>query len=140
MKYILSIILFIFTLFSFSFVWNTVEAWFITWWWNVETPYCRPGDKCWIKEWVDAIKDIDAIEKDKKASDYVQNVVKFILWFLALIATLLVIYAWFNLLTWVWDEEKAKKSKQIILYVILWTLIVFIAGPLVDFVLWILQW
>jgi uncharacterized membrane protein YwzB len=42
-------------------------------------------------------------------------------------------------LTWTWDEEKAKKSKTMILYVLLWITIIFLAAPIVNFILKILN-
>ncbi len=41
-------------------------------------------------------------------------------WFVWIITILLIIYAWFLVLTSVWDEEKLKKAKNIILYIAIW--------------------
>lgn len=112
---------------------NSIFRWSAT-----EIPYCK-WNQCWIEQWVRSIKNIDWIENEASASEYIQRVTKYVLWFLALIATLFIIYSWFVLLTSAWDEEKAKKSKTIIMYSIIWIIIIFLAWPIVDFVLNILK-
>lgn len=107
-------------------------------WSDSEIPYCTWND-CWIEEWVNAIRDVDIIEQEKKASQYIQDIVVYVLWFLAIIGTLLIIYAWFTILISVWDEEKVKKSKKIIIYCILWLIIIYLAWPIIDFVFNILN-
>ena len=132
MKYILSVLSML--LVFFSFLWSAYNAnsfFDIDW---DDIPYCADGDGCWLEEWIDAIKDIDAIETEQSFSAFIQNVVEFILWFLMLIAVLIIIYAWFNLMFWIWDEEKAKKTKQIIIYAIIWIVIIYLAWPLSDFI------
>jgi len=138
MKYILSFIFII--LVSISSLWNNTYAnTLFNWGDKLEIPYCQSGDDCGLENWVKAIKNIDGIESTRTASVYIQDIVKYILTFLTLIATIIIIYAWFNLLTWVGDEEKAKKTKSIIIYAIIWLLIIFAAGPIIDFVLNILK-
>ena len=133
MKYVLSLISFLLVwLFSFAFVWevsanpvfkNTTN----------QIPYCKWGD-CWLQEWIEAVKNIDDLSKEKDAATYVTKVVSYIITFTYLIAVILIIYAWFNLLILSWDEEKAKKTKTMILYVIIWILLIFLAWPIVNFV------
>jgi hypothetical protein len=138
MKYIISIMSFF--LMFFSFFGDTYSA--RNWLFNDitnEIPYCNDAWECGVIEWVDAIKNINAIETDRPASQYIQDVVKYILYFFALVATLIIIYSWFNMLISVWDEEKVKKSKSIILYAIFGLILIFLAWPLIDFVIWILD-
>ncbi len=130
MRYITAI-LSLFIIF-FSFFWQT-ESFMDNW--STKIPYCKNGSDCWLKGWMDAITDIDDLETDKKASEFVQDITVYILWFIYLISVLLIIYAWFNLLTWVWDEEKAKESKKMISYVLIWILIIFLAWPIVEFIM-----
>lgn len=138
MKYFLSFVTAFLVI--FSFFWDTTFAARNSLFNNTtnQIPYCNDGE-CWLEEWVYSIENINAIETQRSASQYIQDVVRYILYFLALIATLIIIYSWFNLLTSVWDEEKAKKSKQIIVYAIVWLILIYLAGPLVDFVVWILN-
>lgn len=110
------------------------------WWWNkTEIPYCE-WDDCWLNQWVQQVKDsgVDWLVTEWKASEYVQWITAYILWFLSIIAVIIIIYSWFNLLTSAWDEEKAKKSKTIIIFTILWLIIIYLAGPITTFVVWVL--
>ena len=137
MKYVLSF--FVIFLVSFSVFWTSYSAsnsiFNNT---TTEVPYCNKWE-CWIVEWIEAVKGIDSIETKRSASEYIQAVVKYLLSFLALIATILIIYSGFNLLTWVGDEEKAKKTKQIIIFSIVWLVIIFLAWPIMDFVINVLN-
>ena len=136
MKYFLSIISLL--LISFSFFYANTYSSSSSIFSNQTTtnPYDNKG---WLEEWLKAVEIVKAIETKRTASQYIQDVVRFILWFLMLISVLIIIYAWFNLLTWMWDEEKAKKSKMIIIYALAWLVIIYLAGPISDFVFNILN-
>lgn len=119
------------------------NAWFfeiIIWWWwgGWSIPYCT-GNDCWLEEWVKAVEWVDGVVTNMSASQYIQVVVKYILRFLMLISTLIIIYAWFVLMLWLWDEEKAKKTKMIMIYAVVWLVIIYLAWPLTDFVFNILN-
>lgn len=135
MKYFLSIIVTLLVSLSFFSNISNVSAWWITinHWSQGEVPYCNDWE-CWLDKGVEAIENINVIETEKSASQYAQDLVIFVLWFLMLVSIILIIYSWIVLLTWVWDEEKAKKTKQIILYAILGLIIVFLAYPISNFV------
>ena len=132
MKKLLIILASIFILFSWI---NIAEAWIFS---NdsVEIPYCE-WNECWLKESLDLIKnsDLDWVILEWTASDYIQRVIVYVLTFLKLTAVIIIIYAWFNMLTAAWDEEKAKKSKTMIVYAIIWLAIIYLAGPITTFVL-----
>jgi magnesium-transporting ATPase (P-type) len=100
-------------------------------------PYCQDGE-CWLDKWIEQLKKLDDVETERKASVYIQDIVEYSLGFIYLIAVILIIYAWFHILTWIWDEEKAKQSKTMIVYVIIWLLIIFLAWPITKFILNIL--
>lgn len=135
MKYIISLLVFLLvSVSSFVFVWNTCSANSIFNNTTNEIPYCKWND-CWLDKWIDEIKDINDLSNEKDAATYVTKVVKYLITFVYLIAVILIIYAWFNLLTWIGDEEKAKKSKTMILYVIIWIAIIFLAGPIINFII-----
>lgn len=51
------------------------------------------------------------------------DVINWINWFLWIVVVLMIIYAWFNILLSWWDEDKIKKWKSVILYVIIWLLL-----------------
>jgi hypothetical protein len=140
MKYFLSIIVALLVSISFFSNVSSVSAgWFTInhWWWG-KVPYCNDWE-CWLDDWIKAIEWVDIIETTKTASQYIQDVVKYLLWFLMLISVILIIYSWVVLLTWVWDEEKAKKTKKIILYAILGLIIIFLAYPITDFIFKVLN-
>jgi hypothetical protein len=46
---------------------------------------------------------------------------------------LMILYAWFLVLTSWWDEEKYKKAKKIILYSWIWILILFASYLILTF-------
>lgn len=135
MKKILLILLPILCLFSFF---NIAWASYIFSDHKTEIHYCRDGE-CWVDEWIEYIKesDLDGLEKEWKASVYVQKILAYLLTFLKLLAIILIIYAWFLMLTAVWDEEKFKKWKTIIIFTIIWLIIIYLAWPIVTFIIWI---
>ena len=97
--------------------------------------YCKDWE-CWINKWTESVKWVNWIVTDRKFSQYVQDVIKYILTFVFIIAVIYIIYAWFNLLISAWDESKAKNSKSIIIYVIIWIVIIYLAYSIV---LWIMN-
>jgi len=138
MKKLLILFISFFSLFSLWFL-NQTDA-SIFWGTNVKIPYCESWDDCSLEEWVQYAWDISSVVTTWTASAYIQKIVVYILTFLKLLAVLLIIYAWFNMLTAAWDEEKAKKSKTIIVFAIIWLLIIFLAWPITNFVIDILSW
>lgn len=109
------------------------------WWSSDDIPYCNWND-CWLWKWVNAVKDAQLIQWwDTTASGYAVSVVRYILTFLFLISVIVIIYAGFVLLLWLWDEEKSKKAKQIIIYAIIWIVVIFLAWPLTTFIINVLN-
>ena len=89
-----------------------------------------------IVEWIDLVKDeVNSIYTDKPFSEKVQDVVLYLIWFVSFIAILYIIYAWFMILTWAWEEEKLKKAKTIIYYVAIWIILIWLAYPIVMFII-----
>ncbi|MCP4523388.1 MAG: TrbC/VirB2 family protein [Candidatus Gracilibacteria bacterium] len=101
---------------------------------NDELQICSGKDECGLVPGVEKIENIDGIVTKEKASDYIQNVVVYLLGFVALIAVLYIIYAGFNILIGNGEEEKLSQSKKTILYVVLGMLIIFLAYPIVKFI------
>jgi Type IV secretion system pilin len=66
---------------------------------------------------------------------YVQDVVKYLLGFITIIAIVYVIYAGFQLMIGAGDEEKSKKAKNTILYVIVGIVIMWLAYTIVNIVM-----
>lgn len=61
------------------------------------------------------------------------TIINWLNWFVAIITILLVIYAWFLILTSAWDDEKQKKAKNIILYIAIWMLILITSYLILKF-------
>lgn len=138
MKTIIKILLSLFIVFSFLSFSTFASLWDET---QPHIPYeqnCIDGD-C-LTEWIKTVDWIWALETERKASQYLQDVVRYLITFLTLIAVIYIIYAWFNILTWAWDEDKAKKSKNTILYVLIWIVLIWLAFPITKFIFDVLNW
>ena len=66
----------------------------------------------------------------KWIAEIIVNIINWMNGFIWLIVIILIIYAWFMVLTSVWDEEKLKKSKSIIMYIAIW-LFILVANYLI---------
>ena len=96
---------------------------------------CKWND-CGFEQWVILVKEsgIDWLDtSDKKASDKIQDIVKYLLWFLTLIAVIYIIYAGFRILTSSGDDDTIKNSKKTIIYVIVWILVIWFAWTIANF-------
>ncbi len=99
---------------------------------------CDDEWECGLIEWIDLAKDaINDIETDRSFSEYIQDLVSYVLTFVTIIAVIYIIYAGFRLMVDPWDDsEKVKRTKNIILYVIVWIVIIWLAWPIT---LWLLN-
>lgn len=68
----------------------------------------------------------------------VNNIAGYIIWLFYFIAVILWIYWWFLILVSWWDEDKVKKWKNIIIYVVFWLIVIFLASQLVNWVIGIM--
>ena len=132
MKKILIILIWLFSLFSLT---NIVDA-SIFQNWSTEIQYCS-WDSCWLDKWINEVakSDIDWMVKNTTMSSYIQRILVYLLWFLKLVSVILVIYAWFNMLTSAWNDEKFKKSKTMIIYAIIWLAVIWLAWPITNFII-----
>lgn len=109
---------------------------------NDETPnayVCADGE-CGLDAGIELAKNgINDIEKDRSLSEYIQDIVIYLLTFVSIIAVIYIIYAGFNILIWNGDEEKLKKSKSTIIYVALGIVLIWLAWPITAFFLKILN-
>ncbi len=104
-----------------------------------ELPYCT-GDECGYSQWVGFIKPIiDNAETTKTLSQYIQDVVVYLLTFISIIAVIYIIYAWFKIMIWWWSEETLKKSRATILHVIIWIVIIWLAYSIVALIIDVLS-
>lgn len=103
-------------------------------WEDAKIPYCQPWEKCWLEDGLELVKsEVNDIEKDSTASEYIQQVVIYLLGFITLIAVIYIIYAGVRILTSSWEEETIKKSKNTIVYVIIWILVIWLAWTIAKF-------
>lgn len=105
-----------------------------------ELRYCQ-GNECGLDQGIEILKDsnIDGIETERALSVYIQDIVEYILGFIALVSVLFIIYAWFQILISSGDEEKVKKAKGIILHALMWLIVIFLAWPIQLFIFNILN-
>lgn len=102
---------------------------------NPTTPYCQ-DDECSLESGITVMKAwINDIEKDRKASTYVQDIIKYVLWFVTLLGVIYIIYSWFQIMISAWAEDKVKKSKTTIFYIFMWIVLIWLAYPIVNFML-----
>lgn len=94
---------------------------------------CSDGD-CGLDAGIELAKQgINDIEKDRTLSEYVQDVIVYLLTFVSIIAVIYIIYAGFNILIGNGDEEKLKKSKLTIVYVAIGIVLIWLAWPITNF-------
>jgi PKD repeat protein/type IV secretory pathway VirB2 component (pilin) len=96
------------------------------------SPYCADG-KCSVENGRQAVEiAVNGQITNKWITEYAQAIVTYLMGFISLVAVIYIIYAGFQLMIWAGDEEKMKKTRQIILYVILGILIMWLAYPIVK--------
>ncbi|MFK7780457.1 MAG: pilin [Candidatus Gracilibacteria bacterium] len=136
MKYLLSIVATLLISLTFFSNISDVSAWsvFLSPGGSSDVPYCNNSGDCGLGAGLKPLEKIGLIETEQSASEFIQSIVAYILGFLMLLSVIIIIYAGVVLLTGAGDEEKAKKTKQIILYAIFGLIIIFLAYPISKFV------
>lgn len=105
-----------------------------------EIIYCKNSDDCSLEKWTQIVKNwINDIEKNRQASVYIQDVVKYLLTFITIIAVIYIIYAWFKVLTSAWNDDEVKKSKTTIVSVLIWIVIIWLAYSIVRWILLVIN-
>ena len=66
-------------------------------------------------------------------STLIVDIINWLNWFVWIIVILMIIYAWFLIFIFSWDEEKIKKAKNIILYIIIWLFILSVNYIILTF-------
>ncbi len=133
-------------IFILSFWVSSVNAsgWFFEslFWGNQAKVHIDCGSQdCNIESGIKNIKDsVNGIEQERTISEYIQDVVAYLLTFISIIAVIYIIYAWFRILTWAWEEEVLKKQKATILYVVIWIAVIWLAYPITKFILTVFNW
>ena len=77
------------------------------------------------------------------ATNFVNTIIKPFIWLLETATSFfflaIMVYAFFQLITSNWDEEKAKTWKQSVLYAVIWFIVVQISSWLVSSIYWVTQ-
>lgn len=63
------------------------------------------------------------------------NALAYIIWLFYFIAVVVWIYWWFNILISGWDEEKVKKWKNYLIYMVIWLIVIFLSSIIVRWVI-----
>lgn len=130
------IVTFLVLSFVYLNVWNVFAL--PDWMWGSDTKveYNCWDKGCGLETWIDlAINWLNELETERPFSEYIQAITIYLLSFITLIAILYVIYAGFRILTWNGDEEKLKASKNTIVYVVLGIALIWLAVPLVKWII-----
>ena len=106
---------------------------------SVQVPYCNNLDSnsaCNISNGVNAVKKgIPDIIQDRSFSQWVQDIVAYLLYFLTLLSVLYILWAGFMILTAGPNDENVKKGRKIILHVCIGIVLIFMAYSIVTFVI-----
>lgn len=100
------------------------------------SPYCA-GNTCTLNSGVDAVKTAmqwQIVGNNMTLETFIKSALIYFMGFVSLVALVYIIYAGFQLMTGGWDEEKMKKTRNIILYVILGVVLMWLARPIVIWV------
>lgn len=120
----------------FSFSGNAMAGIFDTYTTDTSVIYCQPGDNCSLEKGSAIVKnDINNIEKDRKFSTLIQDIVAYLLAFLGIVGVLYLIYAGAKIVTSGGSDEDVKKSKTIIGHVLIGLVLIFLAYSIVRFVI-----
>lgn len=110
---------------------------------EAETPrihYCDDAGECGLDSGVNQIKNwLTDIEKDRTLSQYIQDITVYLLMFVTIVAVLYIIYAWFQIMIGGGEEEKVKKGKETIKYVIIGIVLMWLAYSIVAWILRVLN-
>jgi len=105
-------------------------AWLVLVWLN-NVVSAIDFDKNWNAEWG------DLSWTSKPLNEVIADWMAYLVWFLYLVAIIMMIYGGFNILTAAWDEEKVKKGKTILMQAVGWLIVVFIANSVIT---WLINW
>ena len=110
-----------------------------TWFSSCSGPYDITGDA--LQQGYDATrKSVSGGITDKPISEFAQDIVTYLLTFVSLVGVIYIIYAGAQLMLSAGDEEKLKKTRQIILYVVLGIIIIWLSFPIINWTIKLLAY
>jgi len=111
--------------------------------WVTITPSPTPAESnrgFWEKPFV---KDLKTIWTDKPQEDAlihtIQNAINWALWLLSAVALVLVIYAWFLMLTSGWNSKKYNQWISVIKNVAIWLAIIGVSWLIVSLIFYVIN-
>ena len=76
------------------------------------------------------------IKGSEESADQVwQTIIANIMAFLYLISVVYWLWGGFNILTAGWDEEKVKKWKTVLIQAMIWLIVIFLAGSIIEWII-----
>ncbi len=63
------------------------------------------------------------------------NMLWYFIWLFYFIAIVIWVYWWFQILISWWDEEKVKKGKNYLVYMVIWLIVIFLASIIVNWII-----
>lgn len=63
------------------------------------------------------------------------NILLYLIWLIYFVAIVYWLYGWFIILTSGWADDKVKKWKKIIIFVVVWLAVMFLASTIVNWVI-----
>jgi len=117
-------------------LWLTLIVWTITVsnadfvldWWNYVSWY----NVVWTK-------DGSNTSWDARLIDTVKTAVNRVLWILSLIALILCLRGWFQMLTAAWDEWKVKKWTKVLTHAAIWLAVIWLSWIFVTFIFYLIN-
>lgn len=88
----------------------------------------------------DQVQPDPEIRVDWSADTVIQKWIWTAMTFLMILAVIYGLWGGFNILTAAWDEEKVKTGKKVLINAVIWLLVIFLAGSIMQWVFWIIQW
>ena len=86
-----------------------------------------------VNKWSTAVNLSNTQDGDFVAT--IELMVWYIVWLLYLIAIIFGLYAWFQILTAWWDEEKVKKWKTTMINVAIWLIVIFLSSSIINWLI-----
>ncbi|MDD2693987.1 MAG: hypothetical protein PHY14_03570 [Candidatus Gracilibacteria bacterium] len=132
LTYVLHSIVIFLGLVMSPFVFADCSGWFSFGSCEVKPPICN-DNSCSLSGGVEAVGNaVSGFVTKKTLTAYVQDIIVYLLGFISLIGVIYIMYAGFQVMTGAGDEEKLKKARNIIIYVILGIVLMWIAYSLVN--------
>lgn len=69
----------------------------------------------------------------------IKNAINWVLWILSLIALVLCLWWWFQIVTAAWDDGKQKKWVSVLKHAAIWLVVIWLSWFIVTIVFWLLR-